>query len=92
MGRFEHVSIPAARVISSIAKAELRRAQDSAGNATEAERIREGICRAELTARIAAARIGLHDVEILGDWGFIERRHRRLRDLEIKLWLRGCNA
>ncbi len=57
MGCFEHVSIPAARVIGSIAKSAIRRALDAVGNATEAERIREGIRRAELAARILVASI-----------------------------------
>ncbi len=49
----------------------------------------ERIRRAELAARITGARIGLHIAEVLGDWGFIEMRHRRLLDLEIEQWRRG---
>lgn len=92
MGAFEHISTAAGRVIGQIARTAIRRALDAAGDATEAERIREGIHRAELAARILAARILLHEAESLGDWGAIEKRHRRLRELEIEQCLRGWDA
>ncbi len=45
-----------------------------------------------MAARIEAARILLHEAENLSAWGAIEKRHRRLRDLEIEQWLRGWDA
>ena len=51
------------------------------------KRIRDGIHRAGL-----AAWIGLHEAEILGDWGAIEKRHCRLQNLEIKQSVRGWDA
>jgi hypothetical protein len=87
MGRFEHISIPVARAICRIARMAIWRALDGAGDATEAERIREGIHRAKLAARIMAARIVLRAAEASGGWYAVEVAHQRLLRLETRLWL-----